>query len=730
STLPEQNAARELSSYIEKISGARLPVEEAPSDTACNIFVGQTAAAMSPAGDCDWDSLRGDGILIRSGKGYLILAGDRPRGTLYAVYTFLEDCLGVRFWAPDAERVPGNKTIRISDRLDRAYTPPFFSREAYFNLNMNNNAYAIKQKSNGHHNRISEDLGGHVTLMGWAHTFGGFISAQEYFGEHPEWFSLRDGKRVGGNTQLCLSNDECVRELGSKVLEALRKEDHPTIISVTQNDNDAYCTCDKCAALAEKYGAQSGLILHAVNQVADRVKEEFPDVLVETFAYWYTVDAPKNIKPRDNVIIRLCDIRNNFGTPLAECLSRRDDPNQQTNLAFYKSLQEWSSLTDNLFIWNYIVNFTNYYIIHPNFHCLKPDLQVFRDHHAKAIFEQGDSFNATACFNVLKQYLTAKLLWDPDIDDDACIREFLEGYYGEAAPYLYNVIDRCEKEVARQNVYLACYMGNLSWMPTDAFVYCFDNFNKGLSAVSGDPALRERVLGELLSFQWGWYLLGEDERNAVRDSGCLLISDEDRYMKCFYDWQQRHDNRYSREGGLFAPAAASTSKELKRSDHRPEGLSEEDGWFEVAGDDFDLHITGSCSFSEEDPAASQGVAAGLRYNSTEWAVQRRIEKAVNKAVNDGWKKAEVYIVCRRQGELTASPDSNGCNVIFYDEVSGAYPGTFSIKAGDIKSDYTVIKAGELELKKYGGLMVALALTPDANLGESLLTDRIYFVLRK
>ncbi|MBQ9359026.1 MAG: DUF4838 domain-containing protein, partial [Abditibacteriota bacterium] len=438
-TEPEKNAALELASYIEKISGARLPVEEAPSNAAYNIYVGQTGIVKSLAGDFDWDSLKRDGILIRSGKGYLILAGDRPRGTLYAVYTFLEDHLGVRYWAPGAERVPENQSIRIPDRLDFSYTPPFFSRETFFNLNMNNNDYAVKQKSNGHHNKVPEDWGGHVSLLGWAHTFGGFISSQEYYHDHPEWFSLIDGKRVGGNTQLCLSNDECVEELGNKVLEALRKEENPSIISVTQNDNDAYCRCEKCAALAEKYGAQSGLILHAVNQVADRVREEFPDVLVETFAYWYTVDAPKNIKPRDNVIIRLCDIRNNFGTPLRDCLSRKDDPNQQTNLAFYKALQDWSRLTDHLFIWNYIVNFTNYYIIHPNFHCLKPDLQTFREHNAVAIFEQGDSFNAAPCFNVLKEYLTAKLLWDPDIDDDACIKDFLQGYYGAAAPYLYKV---------------------------------------------------------------------------------------------------------------------------------------------------------------------------------------------------------------------------------------------------------------------------------------------------
>ena len=528
-TEPERNAALELQKYIEKISGARLPVRESASPGVYGIYVGQTEAVKALAGDFDWGSLKDDGILIRSGKNSLILAGDRPRGTLYAVYTFLEDRLGARFLTPFAEQIPSMKTITVKDGIDYAYTPPFFSRETYFNLNLNHPDFAVKRKSNGHHNDIAPEWGGHISLWGFVHTMGRLLPGDKYFDTHPEWYSLIDGKRSAANTQLCLSNDECVKALGDAVLEVLRSEkETPAIISVTQNDNDAYCRCDKCAALAEKYGGvQSGPIIHAVNQVADRVKEEFPEVKVETLAYWYSGDAPENIKPRDNVIVRLCNIRNNFGTPLFESIKRPEDEKQKTNAAFVESLKAWSRLTDNLFIWNYVVDFSNYYIIHPNFRCLKPDLQCFREYHAKAIFEQGDYFNADGCFNALKGYLASKLLWDPDLDDDAVIKDFLAGYYGPAAPYLYNVIDRCEKEVVRNDVYLRCYMSNLKWLPDEAFIYCFDNFNKAVSAVSGDPVLRDRVLSELLFFQWGWYLQKEESRDRIRDAGCLLWDDED-----------------------------------------------------------------------------------------------------------------------------------------------------------------------------------------------------------
>ncbi len=731
-TAPERNAALELQKYIRKISGAALPVTETASAGVYGIYVGQTEAVKRLTGGFDWQSLAGDGILIRSDKNSLILAGDRPRGALYAVYAFLEDFLGVRFLTPSAEKVPENKTIRVRDGINYTHVPPFFSREAFFKPYSADPAFAVKRRVNGHFNDIDGSWGGHVSLLGWAHTFGWFVPGEKYFAAHPEWFSLINGTRSADNTQLCLSNDECVKALGDGVLEVLRKEKAPpAIISVTQNDNGAYCQCENCAALAEKYGGtQSGLILHAVNQVADRVKEEFPEVKVETFAYWYSVDAPKNIKPRDNVIVRLCNIRNNFGTPLYESAKRPGDENQQTNLSFVKSLKEWSRLTDNLFIWNYIVDFSNYYIIHPNFHCLKPDLKCFREYHAKAIFEQGDNYNMTPCFNALKGYLTSRLLWDPDIDDDAVIKEFLQDYYGAAAPYLYNVIDRCEKEVAKNDVYLSCYMPNLGWLPDEAYIYCFENFNKALAAVSGDDALKERVIGELLSFQWGWYLLDEDSRENIRAAGCLLWDDEKEYERFFYKWAYGHGNGYMREGGLFEHRDFDRGAELQKRGPRPEEAADDEGWFEVAGDDFELFHQGRCSFLEDDPAATTGKAAGLNYNSTEWAIQRRLSKALKKASDAGYKSADIYITLRRKGALTAPADAEGCNVLIFDTAANTVRFSAAVKAGDIQNGYTTVKLGSYPITKNRSVYLAVYPRPDSALGEALLTDRVYFVLKK
>ncbi|MBQ9359368.1 MAG: DUF4838 domain-containing protein, partial [Abditibacteriota bacterium] len=238
-TEPEKNAARELQSYVEKISGARLDIVPEPSKELNNVFVGQTELTRKQIPEFDWDSLKRDGILVRSGKKTLILAGDRPAGTLYAVYDFLEKDLGVRFWAPGDEYVPSKKYITAS--ADRVYVPPFYLREDFFKLYMHDEQFKARHKLNGRTNLatspISPEWGGCYDLIGGGHTFWLFMNPSEYFADHPEWYSLINGKRFSGYGQLCLSNDECVEMLTQKVLEELRRHPDPRMISVTQTDN-------------------------------------------------------------------------------------------------------------------------------------------------------------------------------------------------------------------------------------------------------------------------------------------------------------------------------------------------------------------------------------------------------------------------------------------------------------------------------------------------------------
>ena len=307
----EKTAAKELQNFIEQISGARLPVVNSKQNDTV-ISVGQDMDLT----DIDFKQLRPDEIILRTKNNRLYVSGGRPRGTLYAAYEFLEQKLGIRVLTPDETFIPQKATLEIEE-LNLRYAPQFETREILYS-NKSAPAFTPRIRANGHWQTTPPEYGGHNSILGFCHTFDLLIPAKKYLKTKPEWFSLAGGKRVGGqaNGQLCLSNDEMRAELTRNALEMLRKNPDAKFISISQNDNNTYCRCEKCKAIDDVEGGPSGSLIRFVNLVAEDIGKEFPGVIIETLAYTYTRKIPNNLRPHDNVMIRLCSIECNFNRPM------------------------------------------------------------------------------------------------------------------------------------------------------------------------------------------------------------------------------------------------------------------------------------------------------------------------------------------------------------------------------------------------------------------------------
>ncbi len=738
---PEKNAAAELANYMEKLSGARPETAQEPSRDMVNIWVGQTEATKGALPGFDWDSLKNDGVVIKTVPGGLVLAGDRPRGTLYAVYEFLERYQGVRFLTMDAEIVPRTDGITLPDKTEYIHTPPLFSREVYYEPNHKDFKLAVKLKLNGHYNSaIPEEWGGRCELIGFAHTFDSMLLPPgTYFAEHPEWYAEIDGHRVP--TQPCLSNMEVLDKLAENVLLELDKRDNPMMISVTQNDNASPCQCEKCQAMVKEFGAESGMLINALNYISDIVREKYPDVMLETFAYQYTVPAPTNITPRDNVIVRICDIENNFGEPIREksgngpykvmenCRIFGYADQQTVNGDYYKNLEAWSKIAKNLFIWNYTVNFNNSYIIHPNFHCLKPDVETFVEHRASAIFEQGDTFNRSVAFNVVKQYLMAHLLWDPSIDDDALMREFMRDYYGDAWRYLYDLICYCEKIIRDKHIFLSTYMNDVSWMSADELTECFRLFTSALSKVSGRKEYRDRVYNELLFFQTGWYLADEETRKKVAASGYLQITDPERFAKELFRHAMATDNgRYSEgmplNGTRFAPYVP-----LRKSGFVPgecRDLPDED-WLEITADKLECTTDNGWAEQRRDKKALGGACAVLNTNSVQWAVKRPLGREIEEKQAAGYTKMRIYGVIRTNGKQASADDKTALHTLMWDS---GYRLNNELKGRELSDEYATVELGECGIGGMQNPGLYFFTQPDKELGDGIYFERVFIIFEK
>ncbi|MCH8119934.1 MAG: DUF4838 domain-containing protein [Planctomycetes bacterium] len=504
---PEQHAAAELADFLQQITGAKFDIVHPPAAKRSRLLVGPKAA-KSAAADFSTDGLGADGIIIRTVGNDLILAGGHPRGTLYAVYTFLEDHLGCRWWSSTESAIPKKPTLKVG-KLDVRYVPTLEYREPYW-FDAFDGDWAVRNRCNGNRPRLDEKRGGKHTYEGFVHTFNRLIPPDKYFKDHPEWFSEIKGNRTQKRAQLCLTNEEMRKELLKNLKANLRKNPAATIASVSQNDWHGNCQCAKCAAIEKEEEGPAGLMLRFVNSVADDIKEEFPNVAISTLAYQYTRKSPKYVKPRDNVIVRLCSIECSFSKPLAD----------ERNKEFRDDIVGWSKISNRLYIWDYTTNFRHHIMPHPNLRVLGPNVKFFADHNVKGIFEQGAYTTNGAEMAELRAWVLAKLLWDPKRDGQELIDEFIAGYYCLAGPYIKAYLKVTHDAVEASEDWLGCFE------KYTAKFLSFETLSEGLAqlkaaeaAVEDNPELRFRVQVAQLPVMYTFMMRWDEMREKAEVSG-------------------------------------------------------------------------------------------------------------------------------------------------------------------------------------------------------------------
>lgn len=469
-------AASLLQDFVQRISGAELPIvaadalQKAPRKGDILIGNGLSNEALRS------EELREDGFLLSTEDGMLRIVSGGDKGSIYGVVTLLERYLGVEYWGEREYTVPTSRDISLP-RLRVVENPAFRYRQSQFYGMRTDPVYKLWM-------RLEEPAevfaGGY-----WVHTFDRLLPSAVYGKEHPEYYSYFNGKRHPGKaSQWCLSNPEVLEVVTQRLDSIFKANPGRNIISVSQNDgNYTNCQCDACRAIDEYEGALSGSVIHFLNKLAER----FPDKEFSTLAYLYTMKPPKHVTPRENVNIMLCDIDCNREVSLTENASGRE---------FVAAMEGWSAKTNNIFVWDYGINFDNYLAPFPNFHILADNIRLFRANHANMHFSQiagsrgGD-------FAEMRTWLVSKLMWNPDADIDSLMQHFLKGYYGDAAPYLYRYTQIMEGALIGSGQRLWIYdspVSHKNGMLKPALMRRYNElFDRAEAAVAGDSVLLARV---------------------------------------------------------------------------------------------------------------------------------------------------------------------------------------------------------------------------------------------
>jgi hypothetical protein len=437
-------AATELQSYLLKISGAFFPIH--PYDTN---LVTKRILLIDPPKDDERHrdrNLGEEGFAIQTIGSDIQIVGSDRRGIVYGVYTFLEEVLGCRWYSPGCEVIPNKTTIRIGS-LDITQIPDFIYREPWYMVAWDVD-WAVKNKVNGIGPALDSVRGGQFEFVSeyYCHTFDLIMPAAKYLETNPEYFSLVDGKRVGGQYQgqLCLTNPAVTRFFIREVRNLIKKYPNMNIMSVSQNDNRNYCECENCSRVDAEEGSPAGLMVRFANAIAEGIGADHPEVFIHTFAYQYTEKPPRFTKPHPKVVLMLC--------PIQCCQFHRYDKCSH-NAAFIDNLKQWSGLTDQLYIWHYNSNLRHYLAPFPDLRQLKHSLQLYHQHHVKGMIAQGMEPDGRGFMDELKAYMIAKLLWDASLDADRVQQEFLQGYFGKAAGAMNQFLELLHDKVEEDNIH-------------------------------------------------------------------------------------------------------------------------------------------------------------------------------------------------------------------------------------------------------------------------------------
>lgn len=489
-----QQAALLLQDFIQRISGAKLSIVTSTKHQSGDVIIG---GHTDRAGE--------DGFLLKCHDNHMHIQSGGDKGAIYGVVTLLEQYLDVDYLTYETVHFPHLETITLPE-IDRAETPAFRYRQTQ--------SYGTEDPIYKMWFRLEEPNEMFIDNL-WVHTFNRILPSDRFGKEHPEYYSFINGeRRPGANSQWCLSNpavfDAVVVQLDS-IFAA-----HPDMkmISVSQSDgNGTQCSCPECRAIDEYEGSPSGNFIRFLNKLA----EHYPDKEFSTLAYLFTMNPPKHTKPLPNVNIMLCDIDCKREVPLTD---------NATGQYFMKALEGWSKISNNIFVWDYGINFDNTVSPFPNFHILQKNIQTFKEHNVTMHFSQVNGIKG-GDFSEMRAYMLGKLMWNPYLDADSLMTHFMDQYYGKASPYIYQYNKLMEGALLSSGIDLWIYDSPISHkngMLNKHLIKRYNElFDKAEEAVANDPERLYHVRQSRLTLQYSELEIARTEPDGNKDQVVKLL---------------------------------------------------------------------------------------------------------------------------------------------------------------------------------------------------------------
>lgn len=444
-------AAEELVNLFKEATGATLPVVSETSvsysESAKLISIGETTLKRESGVEVPYEEFLTSGARLVNKGNCVILVGGADRGSLFAVYDFLQILFDYEYYDIDVYTI---------NKMDKVYLPVLDDKDIpSYDIRYFGDALSEPTAGGNIYNawRLRLVYGGEdVAVSGHAATahiikpgvYNNPDAADTY---HPDWF-YPAGETDVMKTTLCYTNKEMQAEFIKNLEQILDDNPETTIVGVQQADINIWCHCDTCMAAMRQYndGSDSveewGAITQTLflNEVVEEVNawlaEKYPGrhMTYRTLAYHQTVrppahqDADGNWVPNDPKMVLHPDIQTFYANIYANRNKTfRENPSTAPNIA------AWGALTDNLVIYEYPQNALHVCLPYDGLHVHADNLRLGAEYGFKAYNFQGNYNTRSSGFYMLRAYAVAKLMWNVNLDPNELAANYIKACYGEAA---------------------------------------------------------------------------------------------------------------------------------------------------------------------------------------------------------------------------------------------------------------------------------------------------------
>ncbi len=447
-------AASELQKYIEKSTGARLPIiteENQLPEGMTPVFVGISSKAKSYG--FTQDGIKPEGFRI-SNNGEAVGIIGAPKGkmgnydgvaaTVFGVYDFLERFLGTRFYYHGEEGVVVKKAKNLLIPGMQYQDYPRYNQRLAYSWTWKDKPDNIAQVSalrwrSGNH--------GWGSLPVFQHTPADLTVMFDKKNDIDCFQLNEDGKRSLTIPPVpCYGNPKTMNYLmqvykgfynnDSHVKKAI-KHAYPNqyALGFGPPDHPVECHCKYCKQIPPDktrhfWEQNSEFMGQFAEKLSRRIKNEFPGKRFYYLPYYNYSAPPKHGKFADNTYIRLCFM---FGT-----LSYNDPYVQQKYREWVNGWIKASGHKISGYLYNWPDVEDNLDIPYQVYHAYKNFLSDMQDK-VEGFFVCGLSRNIRC--RLFSDYCLFRLMWNPEFDVDEAVNEMYHNLFGPAAPQMQEIYD-------------------------------------------------------------------------------------------------------------------------------------------------------------------------------------------------------------------------------------------------------------------------------------------------